>query len=109
MIKIIVTGGSGFIGSNLIKYFITNYDRIKILSIDNYLSGFKSNEIKNDKVTYVNDSTSNIFKYYDFSPNYVFHFGEYSRVTQSFEEPDIVFESNLHGTSKVIHFLYSSK
>jgi len=107
--RIIVTGGSGFIGSSLIKYLVKHYKNIEILSIDNYLSGSKSNEIINDKVKYINDTTVNIKKYNNFLPNYVFHFGEYSRISQSFEEPGIVFESNLNGTFRVIEYCRKMK
>ena len=56
---IIVTGGAGFVGTNLIEYFLkkTNY---KIISIDNYSSGSKKNHIKNKRVKYIKDDTKNI-------------------------------------------------
>ena len=56
---LVVTGGAGFVGSNLIEKLLikTNY---KILSIDNYSSGTKKNHLKNSKVEYVNGSTINI-------------------------------------------------
>ena len=50
---IIVTGGAGFVGSNLILYLL-NKTKFKIISIDNYSSGFKKNHIKNKRVTYIN-------------------------------------------------------
>ena len=82
--RIIVTGGSGFIASHLIKYLLEHYDKIGILSIDNYLSGTIQNEVKDPRISYIEDTSSNIFRYSGFSPQYVFHFGEYSRIGQSF-------------------------
>ena len=58
---IIVTGGAGFVGSNLIKYFVKQ-TKYKILSLDNYSSGSKKNHIKNRRVKYINTDTKNIFK-----------------------------------------------
>ena len=58
---IIITGGAGFVGSNLIEYFI-NKTNIKILSLDNYSSGSKKNHIKNSRVKYIKGDTKNIEK-----------------------------------------------
>ena len=62
---IVVTGGAGFVGSNLIKYFLvkTNYN---LISIDNYSSGTKKNHIKNKRIKYIKSDTKNIFKDYDY-------------------------------------------
>ena len=58
---LIVTGGCGFVGSNLINYLVqnTNY---KIISLDDYSSGIKKNQIKNKNVKYINGNTKNISK-----------------------------------------------
>ena len=103
-IKILITGGSGFIGSHLIKKLLNIYDDIKILSIDNYLTGNKTNEINDKRVLYVEDTTINILKYLYYNPDIIYHFGEYSRISQSFEEPELVIENNILGTSKVIEY-----
>lgn len=108
-IKILITGGSGFIGSNLIKKLLNLYDDIKILSLDNYLTGIKENELLDKRVIYINDSTVNIEKYIFFKPDIVYHFGEYSRISQSFEEPQLVIENNILGTSKVIDYCIKNK
>ena len=83
---ILITGGAGFIGSNLIKYLIikTNY---KIISLDNYFSGSKKNHINNKRVKYIrgdNQKISFILDKYKKKIKVIFHFGEFSRIFQSF-------------------------
>ena len=74
--KIIITGGAGFVGSNLIKLLLKK-TKFKILSIDNYSSGKKSNHIKNARVKYINGKTININKLINkpHEINSIFHFG----------------------------------
>ena len=108
---IIVTGGAGFVGSNLIKYFLkkTNY---KIVSIDNYSSGFKSNHITNKNVKYIKSNTKNIdkvLKSYKKKINCIFHFGEFSRIYQSFKKFDKCFDSNSVGSKAVFKFCLENK
>ena len=57
--KVVITGGAGFVGSNLIEYFLLK-TQFKIISIDNYSSGFKKNHIKNKRVKYIKADTKNI-------------------------------------------------
>ena len=81
-----MTGGAGFVGGNLIEKLLrsTNY---KIISIDNYSSGSIKNHIKNTRVKYIKDSSSNISKRlnkYKSKIHTIFHFGEFSRIYQSF-------------------------
>ena len=108
---IIVTGGAGFVGSNLIKYLVKK-TRFKIISIDNYSSGFKSNHIKNKKIKYLNCNTKNISKV--LKPlknkiNSIFHFGEFSRIFQSFKKFDKCFDSNSAGSKEVFKFCLENK
>ena len=58
---IVVTGGAGFIGSNLIKYFL-NKTKFDIISLDNYSTGRKQNEIKHKRARYIKSNTKNISK-----------------------------------------------
>ena len=58
---IVITGGAGFVGSNLIQYFLKK-TKFKIISLDNYSSGTKKNHIKNLRVKYINSNTKNISK-----------------------------------------------
>tara|TARA_B100001250_G_scaffold413533_1_gene447982 strand:- start:111 stop:998 length:888 start_codon:yes stop_codon:yes gene_type:complete len=103
---IVVTGGTGFVGTNLIKFLVkkTNY---KIISVDNYTTGNKKNHIKEKKIKYINGSTSNIDKIllkYKKYIKVVFHFGEFSRIYQSFKNFDKCFESNSLGSLAVFKF-----
>ena len=102
---IIVTGGAGFVGSNLIKLLIdkTNYH---IISLDNYSSGYKKNHIANKRIRYIKGDTKNINTYFKY-PNRIhsiFHFGEFARIYQSFQNMDKCIESNSIGTNSVFKF-----
>jgi len=103
---IIVTGGAGFVGSNLIETLLkkTNY---KILSIDNYSSGYIKNHIKSSRVKYINGDTADINKIlfvYRKKINSLFHFGEFARIYQSFKKFDSCFKSNSIGSNAVFKF-----
>ena len=107
---IVVIGGAGFVGSNLIKYFLEkkNY---KILSIDNYSSGSKKNHIKNSRVKYVSSHTKNISQILKKPKNIkaIFHFGEFARIYQSFLKMDQCLDSNTIGTNAVFNFCLINK
>mgnify|MGYP003956146891 CR=1 FL=1 len=108
---IIVTGGAGFVGSNLILYLIkkTNY---KIISFDNYSSGTRKNEIKNKKIKYIKGDTKNIssiLNKYNKNINSIFHFGEFARIYQSFLKFNQCIESNSIGTHEVFNFCLKNK
>jgi UDP-glucose 4-epimerase len=108
---IIVTGGAGFIGSNLIELLIkkTSY---QIISLDNYSTGSKKNHIVNKKVSYLRGSTKNFDKIFKKKSNKIktiFHFAEFSRIYQSFFYMKDCIDSNILGTSKVIQFCLDNK
>ncbi len=108
---IVVTGGAGFVGSNLIETLLykTNH---KILSLDNYSSGSKKNHIKNSRVKYLKGSTSNISKIFKKNKkniSTVFHFGEFSRIYQSFLKLNECLDSNTIGTNSVFNFCLENK
>ncbi len=103
--KIIITGGAGFVGTNLINYILkkTNY---KIISIDNYSSGFKKNHIKNKRINYVKGDTKNISSILKNTKNIhaLFHFGEFARIYQSFIKMNECLSSNSIGSNAVFNF-----
>ena len=108
--KIIVTGGAGFVGTNLIKLLLkkTNY---KIISLDDYSSGYKTNHIKNSRVRYIRGNSANINNLFK-NPTQIksiFHFGEFSRIYQSFRNFDKCFKSNSLGTQEVFKFCLENK
>jgi len=99
--NILVTGGAGFVGSNLIKELTKIYPKSRIVSVDNYFTGKKSNHVKG--VTYLNTSVNDFIELNDeFKPDIVYHFGEYSRIVKSFDDIDYLIETNLYSTSKLI-------
>ena len=108
---IIVTGGAGFVGSNLVQRLL-EYKKYKIISIDDYSSGSKRNHIKSKKVNYIKGNTKHIEKYLKNKKNNIktiFHFGEFSRIYQSFLNFNQCLNSNLIGTKAVINFCLKNK
>lgn len=99
--KILVTGGAGFIGSNLCERLSKEADN-EVYSLDNYFTGSADNHVEN--VTYINGATSDISKLITFSPDIIYHLGEYSRVEQSFEDIEKVWEYNKDGIFAVLEF-----
>ena len=108
---LVITGGAGFVGSNLILLLIkkTNFN---IISIDNYSTGSKKNHLKNKRVKYFNSHTkdiSKILKKYKKNIHSLFHFGEFARIYQSFLKMDECINSNSIGSHEVFNFCFLNK
>jgi len=103
---IIVTGGAGFVGSNLIELLLKK-TKYKIISLDNYSTGSKKNHIKDKRISYLKSDTSNINKTlnkFKKKINSIFHFGEFARIFQSFQKFDECYKSNSIGSKAVFKF-----
>jgi UDP-glucose 4-epimerase len=108
---LVVTGGAGFIGANLIEELI-KFKKFKIISLDDYSSGSSSNHIKNSRVNYLRAHTkniSNILKNYRNKIHTIFHFGEFSRIFQSFKKIKECFNSNIEGSFHLFNFALKNK
>lgn len=91
--RILITGGAGFVGSQLAKRLFSNNNTVYVL--DNYFTGTSANHIKG--IRYKKGETKNIFKYFkDIKLDYIYHLGEYSRVEQSYEDIELVMNYNLY-------------
>ncbi len=100
--KILVTGGAGFVGSNLCERLAQN-NHNDVYSLDNYFTGTKDNHVAN--VTYIEGLTADIDTLITFKPDMIFHLGEYSRVEQSFDDIEKVWRFNKDGIFAVLQFV----
>jgi UDP-glucose 4-epimerase len=108
---LVVTGGAGFIGSNLISELL-KFKKFKIISVDNYSSGLSKNHIKNKRVKYLRGNTKNIeilLRSYNGKIHTIFHFGEFARIYQSFKKTNECFSSNIEGSLNVFNFALNNK
>ena len=107
---ILVTGGAGFVGSRLVRRLLERYENARIISVDTYLTGTERNHVDDPRVTYHAVSTVQLNAFWDErrlpAPEVTFHLGEYSRIVQSFEDFDQVWELNMLGTKEVVRFCH---
>ena len=108
--KILITGGAGFVGTNLIKLLLKK-TKYKIISIDDYSSGIKKNHIRNKRIKYLKGHTQNISQIIRYPKEIVtvFHFGEFARIYQSFKKLNQCLDYNTIGTNSVIKFCLVNK
>ena len=106
---ILVTGGAGFVGSNLIRFLLKKTNK-KIISLDNYSSGFKENHIRSHKIKYISGNTDRIDKNIKiYKKNSLsFSFGEFSRIYQSFKKFDECYESNSNRNKRCLQVLFKN-
>lgn len=97
---ILVTGGAGFVGTNLVKSL--SEEGHKITVIDNLKYGNRLNYLPG--VNYCEANTYEIFELNIDKPDIIFHLGEYSKVTPSFEEIDLVFDLNVRGSFSILEY-----
>ncbi len=100
--KILVTGGAGFVGSHLCERLASDKEN-DVYSLDNYFTGSEDNHVSN--VTYIKGLTADIDTLVDFAPDMVYHLGEYSRVEQSFDDIEKVWQFNKDGIFAVLQFV----
>ena len=107
---IVITGGAGFVGTNLINLLLKK-TKYKIISIDNYSSGLKKNHINDNRVNYIKADTMNISHILK-NPeciDSIFHFGEFARIFQSFINMSECINSNSIGTIAVFNYCLKNK
>jgi len=103
---ILVTGGAGHVGSHIIEELIKDENN-QVISLDNYFNGSEKNHIEGAE--YRKGDTKDIDKIIPENPDFVFHLGEYARVSPSFEDIEEVYEMNILGTFKVLEFCRKRK
>ena len=108
--KILVTGGAGFVGTNLINLLLKK-TKYKIISIDDYSSGTKKNHLRSSRVKYYKGNTKNISEIIKNPTEIiaVFHFGEFARIYQSFIKMNECINSNSVGTNAVFNYCLKNK
>ena len=103
---ILVTGGAGFVGTNLIKQLLK--EGHNIVSIDNYSTGKKENHI--DGVKYIEGDIYNLMDHIAtlstpyYQPDVVFHMAAIARIQPSFENPQDYIKTNFNGTYNIVQF-----
>jgi UDP-glucose 4-epimerase len=109
-IKILITGGAGFIGTNLIKTLKKTHPNSEIQVIDNYSTGFLKNHQEGviyNKGDITLKETISIIE--DFQPDVIYHLAALARIQPSFNNPSPTFESNVIGTQLILEYARINK
>ena len=104
--KCVVTGGAGFVGTNLINRLLD--DGHEVISFDNYSTGKVENEVERKGVKYFDLDIAEK-KQYDFEPDAIFHLAALARIQPSFEHPTKSFEANSLGTQNIMEWARQTK
>lgn len=105
--KALVTGGAGFVGTNLVKRLLK--EGYHVVSIDNYYTGKKENHCQHSNVTYLEYDITTITDYSEFGQfDVVYHLAALARIQPSFKEPDYCFKVNCQGTFNIAHYCYKN-
>ena len=111
MVKSLVTGGAGFIGSNLVDQLVKK--KHKVIVLDNFSTGRRSNlshhTKKTVKVVKVDISNNKSLDKYFKGVDYVFHLAGIADIVPSIENPNKYFNSNVVGTLNVVQAAKNSK
>ena len=99
--SVLITGGTGFVGTHLAQKLVAESD--SVVCLDNYLSGRKSNQIAG--AYYIEGDVNDIVDIFDDQKfDYIFHFGEYSRVEQSLDEPHVALSNIYKSFASLLEF-----
>lgn len=104
--NVLVTGGAGFIGANLIKRLIG--DGHQVVSLDNYTTGTEKNNIEDENVKYFYTDIRDVLDFNGFSEkpfDIVYHLAAVPRIQPSFEYPEATYEVNVNGTLNLLSWL----
>lgn len=103
--KVLVTGGAGFVGTNLVNKLVN--DGHEVLVIDNLSAGKRKN-YNSHAAGYIAEHTKDIKRVMattQFTPDIVYHLGEYSKITPSFDQIENVFDYNIKGSFAVLEYV----
>ena len=98
--QIVVTGGAGFIGTNLIKRLLK--EGHDVISIDNYSTGLKSNYQEGCK--YLDHSIEYSIESYNLKPDIIYHLAAIARIQPSFKRPEDYISINFNGTYEIVKY-----